>query len=120
MMTWSTLLLLAGVGQTVLAAQDTFQSQCQQFPSKIHLQDVTVNFAQYIPAGTNLSLADAPPSCGEAYQAVSADVCRVAMAVATSNSSEITLEAWFPRDYNGRFVSTGNGGLSGCKGKSQS
>ncbi|KAL1870341.1 putative feruloyl esterase B-2 [Paecilomyces lecythidis] len=113
-MTWSTLLLLAGVGQTVLAAQDTFQSQCQNFPSKIHLRDVTVNFAQYIPAGTNLSLADAPPSCGEAYQAVSADVCRVAMAVATSNSSEITLEAWFPRDYNGRFLSTGNGGLSGC------
>ncbi|KAE8386070.1 hypothetical protein BDV23DRAFT_187630 [Aspergillus alliaceus] len=36
------------------------------------------------------------------------------MSVATSNFDENTLKAWLPRDYNGRFLSTGNGGLSGC------
>lgn len=36
------------------------------------------------------------------------------MRVETSNRSEITLEAWLPIDWNGRFLSTGNGGVSGC------
>lgn len=36
------------------------------------------------------------------------------MRVSTSNRSEITLEAWLPIDWNGRFLSTGNGGVSGC------
>lgn len=36
------------------------------------------------------------------------------MRVTTSNRSEITLEAWLPTNWTGRFLSTGNGGLSGC------
>ncbi|KAF5336743.1 hypothetical protein D9758_016283 [Tetrapyrgos nigripes] len=36
------------------------------------------------------------------------------MSVATSSDSEISLEVWFPRNWTGRFLSTGNGGLSGC------
>lgn len=38
------------------------------------------------------------------------------MYVATSNVSGITMEAWLPEDWNGRFLSTGNGGLNGCIG----
>jgi feruloyl esterase len=38
----------------------------------------------------------------------------VAMYVATSNTSGITLEAWLPSNWTGRFLSTGNGGVSGC------
>ncbi|KAL4865597.1 hypothetical protein BDV12DRAFT_147695 [Aspergillus spectabilis] len=103
-----------GLGQTVLA-KDHFQARCESFANEIDLPHVKVNFANYVPGGTNLTLADKPASCsGGAFQAVSSDTCRVAMAVATSNSSELTLEAWLPRDYNGRFLSTGNGGLSGC------
>ena len=113
-MTRLSALLSLGVGSLVLANQDSFQTKCTQFADKIDFPNVKVNFANYVAGGTNLSLADNPPSCGESSQSVAKDVCRIAMAVATSNSSEITLEAWFPRNYTGRFLSTGNGGISGC------
>lgn len=38
------------------------------------------------------------------------------MNVTTSSSSSIILEAWLPSQWNGRFLSTGNGGLNGCIG----
>lgn len=41
-------------------------------------------------------------------------MCRVAMYVTTSYRSGITLEAWLPTNWTGRFLSTGNGGVSGC------
>ncbi|KAL2870329.1 putative feruloyl esterase [Aspergillus lucknowensis] len=102
------------LGFASLAQSDQFQIRCASFADEIDIPHATVNFASYIPGGTNLSLVDNDPSCGAAYQSVSSDICRIALAVATSNSSQITLEAWFPRDYTGRFLSTGNGGLSGC------
>ncbi|KAI9370057.1 putative feruloyl esterase B-2 [Aspergillus egyptiacus] len=102
------------LGSAVLAEQDQFRARCESFADAVDIPQVKVNFANYVPGGTNLTLADNHPSCGEPYQAVSSDTCRIAMAVSTSDSSEITLEAWFPRDYTGRFLSTGNGGLSGC------
>lgn len=108
------LLTLLALGSVGLAKQDAFQTKCAQFGDKINLPHVQVNFAEYIAGGTNLSLPDNAPSCGASSQEVSVDLCRVAMAVNTSSSSQITLEAWFPRDYKGRFLSTGNGGLSGC------
>jgi len=106
--------LLLALGRVALASQDAFQTKCIHFADKIDIPDVKVNFAEYVQGGTNLSLPDNAPSCGAASQSVTVDLCRVAMAVKTSNSSEITLEAWFPREYKGRFLSTGNGGLSGC------
>ncbi|THU90663.1 tannase and feruloyl esterase [Dendrothele bispora CBS 962.96] len=36
------------------------------------------------------------------------------MFIPTSERSNISFEAWFPRNWTGRFLSTGNGGLSGC------
>lgn len=110
----STLPLLT-LGSVAVASKDAFQAKCAQFADKIDVPNVKVNFADYIKAGTNLTLVDNDPTCTPGYQSVPVDLCRVAMAVATSNSSEITLEAWFPREYKGRFLSTGNGGLSGCK-----
>ena len=100
-----------------LARRDGFQSRCENFASKIDLPNVRVNLVDYVASGTNLSLPDNDPSCGAPSQSVSADMCRVAMAVSTSDNSEITLEAWLPRDYTGRFLSTGNGGLGGCTSK---
>ncbi|KAH8704912.1 putative feruloyl esterase B-2 [Talaromyces proteolyticus] len=106
--------LLSLVLSILTAAEDAFKTKCLNFGSRIDLPNVTVNFASYVPGGTNLSLADNPPSCDASAQEVLTDTCRVAMAVATSNRSQITLEAWFPRNYTGRFLSTGNGGISGC------
>lgn len=36
------------------------------------------------------------------------------MLVNTSDTSSMTLEAWLPSNWTGRFLSGGNGGLSGC------
>ena len=36
------------------------------------------------------------------------------MYVATSSRSGISMEAWLPEQWTGRFLSTGNGGLDGC------
>ena len=47
-------------------------------------------------------------------QIINADVCRVTMLVNTSDISSMTLEAWLPANWTGRFLSGGNGGLSGC------
>lgn len=105
---------LLALGSIALANQEAFESKCTQFANEIDIPNVKVNFAEFVPGGKNLSLVDNPPSCDASYQSVSVDLCRVAMAVSTSESSEITLEAWFPREYTGRFLSTGNGGLSGC------
>jgi feruloyl esterase len=108
---WLSMMLSTGI---LTLAQDDFPTKCEKFGSRIHLPNVKVNFATYIPGGTNLTLVDNPSSCGETSQVVLTDTCRVAMAVKTSNESQITLEAWFPKNYTGRFLSTGNGGISGC------
>ncbi|KAH9211422.1 putative feruloyl esterase [Leptodontidium sp. 2 PMI_412] len=81
------------------------------------LPNTTVNFVEYLPAGTNISLSQDYnlASCGYVSQVISVDLCRVAMEVKTSNRSAISLEAWLPgQDWTGRFLSTGNGGLGGC------
>lgn len=106
---------LAPASQDIMSSLDEFQSKCVNFGDRIDLPNVKINFVEFVQGGTNLSLTDNPPSCGKSSQTVSVDLCRVAMAVSTSDSSEITLEAWFPHEYKGRFLSTGNGGISGCK-----
>lgn len=91
---------------------------CAQLGSSLSLENVTVNFATYVPAGTNLTFTSdyGVADCLAQYPfaVVTSDMCRVAMDVSTSNRSGITLEAWLPTNWTGRFLSTGNGGVSGC------
>ena len=97
-----------------VAAQSTFEQRCASFGSKIQLEGVQVHFTEHVPAGTTLFFPDNDPTCLRPNQTVSAEVCRVAMYVATSNRSGITMESWLPSNWTGRFLSTGNGGISGC------
>lgn len=92
------------------------KSACSKLGASICIQNVTVNFANYVPAGTNLSFTQdyGLNTCGYANALVTSDMCRVAMHVSTSSRSGITLEAWLPVNWTGRFLSTGNGGESGC------
>jgi feruloyl esterase len=91
-------------------------SACSQLGASIAIQNVTVNFANFVPAGTNLSFSQdyGLSSCGYPNALVTSDMCRLAMYVSTTNRSGITLEAWLPVNWTGRFLSTGNGGESGC------
>src|SRR5690348_779047 len=94
------------------AAQCSFQQQCSKLASKLKVDNATVWFAEYVAAGTNMSFPDTDASCGQAPMAVGVDFCRVALHVATSDRSGISMEAWLPRNWTGRFLSTGNGGLN--------
>lgn len=62
--------------------------------STLSLPNTTINFVNYLPAGTNISLSQDYDldSCGYVSQVISVDLCRVAMEVKTSERSAITLE----------------------------
>ncbi|KAK4237665.1 Tannase/feruloyl esterase [Achaetomium macrosporum] len=100
----------------VAAAQcsSSFEQQCSKLTQKLDIDNATVWFTHSVAAGTNLTFPDSDPSCGQAALAVGVDFCRVALYVATSSRSGISMEAWLPRNWTGRFLSTGNGGLNGC------
>lgn len=99
----------------------SFDTQCAAFADTLRstLDNATVWFTEVVPAGTDLNLTDYDPTCSSqrgGSVAVAADFCRVAMFVPTSERSNISMEAWLPTEeaWTGRFLSTGNGGLSGC------
>ncbi|KAJ8092160.1 hypothetical protein AAF712_008798 [Marasmius tenuissimus] len=69
-----------------------------------------------VPTGSNLTFPDVDPSCviNAPPVTIQSDICRITLQVETSSSSRIKMEAWLPRNWTGRFLSTGNGGLAGC------
>ncbi|KAJ4473752.1 Tannase/feruloyl esterase [Lentinula aciculospora] len=95
-----------------------FETACNDlaFQAANTIANTTIFFADIVPAGTNLTFADQDPSCASttSSQVVLADMCRVALNISTSVQSGITMEAWLSRNWTGRFLSTGNGGLGGC------
>jgi len=116
---WVQLLLSAGVSSANLFQgrqyeANNFTANCAAIASRLEIPHATVDFSQVVVAGTNLSLPDRITTCGSPFQVVTTDLCRVALNVATSNSSETNLEVWLPSNWTGRFLSIGNGGLGGC------
>ncbi|PWY83344.1 Feruloyl esterase B [Aspergillus heteromorphus CBS 117.55] len=104
------LLELPGVAP---AAVNPFQTRCNSFQNRIDITNVTVRSVEYVAAGQNISQAEVAAACKASLQA-SIDFCRVTMNISTSDRSHLWAEAWLPRNYTGRFMSTGNGGLAGC------
>lgn len=113
------LLFLFAILTALSSAQNTVSNPhkaCSSIANTFSYPNVKVNFASYIPAATNLSLPDngEVALCADPSQIVPVDLCRVAMFVKTSARSNLTMEAWLPTNWTGRFLSTGNGGLDGC------
>jgi feruloyl esterase len=114
------LFLLLSFPSIILATCESFEDKCSALANHLVVSPgntIKVNFAQFVAAGTTLDLAATGnnETCTKPSQTVAVDLCRLAMEVSTSNSSSITMEAWMPRNYTGRFLSTGNGGLGGCR-----
>ncbi|KAF5346152.1 hypothetical protein D9758_009942 [Tetrapyrgos nigripes] len=96
-----------------------FDSTCSSIASQLSIPNATVFSSNLVAKGTNLTFPEQDPSCvnptiSPASLVVPADVCRIALAVQTSDQSGINMEAWLPRNWTGRFLSTGNGGVGGC------
>ncbi|KAJ9618301.1 tannase protein [Taxawa tesnikishii (nom. ined.)] len=108
--------IVASAASANYAPSPAHQTTCTNLVKSLKLPNVTVNIVDYVTAGTNLTFSQAGnlSTCNRPSQVVSVDLCRVAMNVATSSRSGITLEAWLPTNWTGRFLSTGNGGLNGC------
>lgn len=92
----------------------SWANHCNLLATSITLPNTTIWSSQAVPSGTILTLPDNDPTCNRSGQAIKADMCRIYMLVTTSPTSNISLEAWLPFDWTGRFLSTGNGGLGGC------
>ncbi|KAE9984041.1 hypothetical protein BLS_003192 [Venturia inaequalis] len=98
----------------VAATNATFQQTCANAISTLQLPNTTIWTSTFIPAGTNLTFPETNATCTRTPQVIRADFCRITMYVSTSNRSGISMEAWLPSSWTGRFLSTGNGGLQGC------
>ena len=96
-------------------AADDFQEIFSSFTPEIYIYNSTRGVLAYVPAGTNLTLSGNDPTCSRPSQVIAVDLCRVALSIPTSNRSSITFKQWLPRNWTGRFLGTGNGGLDGCK-----
>ncbi|TLD31802.1 feruloyl esteras-like protein B [Venturia nashicola] len=103
--------------------QDSFEFDCVALPYRLNdtnAPNTTISLSQYIPGGTVLDLSSMVnrtclgTNAGPVSQKVSYDICRVAAYTKTSERSGIHYELWMPRSWSGRFISHGNGGLSGC------
>jgi feruloyl esterase len=85
------LLLSNASAQTHLETRDATDNikKCEAFGASLHIEDVTVNFANFVPAGTNLTFTQDYnlSTCGIPSQVVSVDLCRIAMYVSTSERS---------------------------------
>jgi feruloyl esterase len=96
-------------------ASSAFEKKCLSFEPEKYIKDATRNVLQHVPAGTKLTFSDNDATCGRTNQVVSVDLCRMTLEIKTSRISKISFEAWFPEDWSGRFLATGNGGIDGCK-----
>ncbi|KAK8028624.1 feruloyl esterase B-2 [Apiospora marii] len=113
--TGSLLVSAAAVLTGVLpGAHAEFEETCAGLSKQLALDNATVTLADFVAAGTNISLPGLDPSCGAPFTVAPADICRVGLTLATSERSSTKMEAWLPRNWTGRFVATGNGGLNGC------
>ncbi|RSL55421.1 hypothetical protein CEP53_007119 [Fusarium sp. AF-6] len=91
-----------------------FATRCADFATSLQLPDTKVWFTEHVSPGTKITFPNNHETCRRPEQVVDVELCRVAMSVATSPISNISFEAWLPSNWTGRFLSTGNGGMSGC------
>src|SRR5437660_6426976 len=75
--------------------------------SRTSLPDTTLTTAQSVPAGRFV------PPYGRPIDKLPA-FCRLAGVIRPSTDSDIRFEVWLPAsDWNGKFLSVGNGGFAG-------
>lgn len=113
-------LLLATLSASFTLAATT--DVCPTLSSTLTFDGVnaTVISSIYILANTNMTIVGGQSVC-KAYTIPQIDICRITISITTSPSSSTYMEVWLPSSsnastlaWNGRFLSTGGGGLNGC------
>jgi feruloyl esterase len=108
------LVLRAGGSRTVTETE-SFNIKCRGFRPDI--DNTNFEFTELVKKGNSAPLMHRDYTCGGpgSSSPVYQDVCRVALKIKTSDRSGVQFEAWLPKEWNGRFLSTGNGGIGGCQ-----
>jgi feruloyl esterase len=83
---WTSLLCIASFPNLIAAkAIDDFEQRCLSFTPESLVKNSSRTVLEYVPANTTIEFPDNDASCGRPSQLVSADMCRVAMSIPTSN-----------------------------------
>lgn len=100
---------------TAVRPDEDFRTKCLKFEPRFG--NVRVERIEHRVKGSTVVLPYRHSTCGGPGNSatLSQDICRVALRIDTSERSGIHFEAWFPAQYSGRVLATGNGGLNGCK-----
>ena len=96
-----------------------FQEKCLSFSPERYVYNSTRTVLSFVAAGTNLAFPDNDPTCTRPNQTVAVNLCRIGLSIPTSNRSSISFELWMPENWSSRFLATGNGGIDGCKSRSE-
>ncbi|KAJ7604269.1 tannase and feruloyl esterase [Roridomyces roridus] len=110
-----TLLLFAA---PLLSYAQDFESTCLALKSTLDqstdadLAGTTILDVSYVSSNTTLEPLGS--GCPMPPPQASVPLCRVQFTTQTSPTSAVTAEAWLPEEWYGRFLTAGNGGLSGC------
>jgi hypothetical protein len=97
------------------SSADSFRESCLSF--KPQIESANVELVEFVPKDTGTALPYRDPTCGGPgiSPKVNQDVCRITLYIQTSAQSGVHFESWLPREWNGRFLATGNGGIGGCE-----
>lgn len=109
--------LASALFAAVQAVSCSFSEKCAGFSNSLASQfpnTTSVLSAEFIQAGTNISIPSTHPTCPGFNSVVPYNFCRVSLQSKTGPSSAVDLEAWLPSNWTGRFLEVGNGGLGGC------
>lgn len=109
------------LSSAILSASPAFaEGDCPSLASTLKFDDLNASVisSTYITAYTNVTIEGGQDVCYN-YTVPEVDVCRVTVNVTTSYRSSSFIEVWLPTSskedaWNGRFLSTGGSGLSGC------
>jgi feruloyl esterase len=117
-----TAIVVAGLATTAQTGPvNGFGARCEALAKNLRIdgyKGYKVNIAQYLPKNSVIDheAEGLNETCGwDATPApLPVNLCRLQLTVPTSKSSEVVMETWLPENWNGRTLSTGNGGLGGC------
>ncbi|KAF2772428.1 putative ferulic acid Esterase/Feruloyl esterase precursor [Teratosphaeria nubilosa] len=111
------------VSNGTLNSSFTSDTACSSLCSSLTFSsdlEVTPYTCESYPANTNITITggQADVDCGSTILLSGGGVCRVTFSITTSFASSTYGEVWLPNEnstaWNGRTISTDNGGLDGC------
>lgn len=83
---WTSLLCAVSCFNLIaVKAIDDFEQRCISFTPESLVKNSSRTVLEYVAANTTIEFPDNDASCGRPSQLVSADMCRVALSIPTSN-----------------------------------